>query len=65
MALKDNQIVTVALVIAEENQNNYEIKDWMAVVVDGINVKADTWYELKDGELIECKEAIYVKDRRR
>ena len=41
---------------AEENPNNYEIKDWMAVVVDGINVKADTWYELKDGELTECKE---------
>ena len=44
------------LVIAEEYTNNYEIKDWMAVVVDGINVKDDTWYELKNGELTECKE---------
>ena len=44
------------LVIAEECSDNYEIKDWLAVVVDGVNVKADTWYELKDGELIECKE---------
>ena len=44
------------LVIAEEYSDDYEIKDWLAVVVDGVNVKADTWYELKDGELIECKE---------
>ena len=44
------------LVIAEEYPNNYEIKNWLAVVVDGVKVKADTWYELKDGELIECKE---------
>ena len=45
------------LVIAEECYDSHEIKDWLAVVVDGINVKADTWYELKDGELTECKEA--------
>ena len=44
------------LVIAEECSDNYEIKDWLAVVVDGVNVKADTWYELKNGGLIECKE---------
>ena len=44
------------LVIAEECSDGYEIKDWLAVVVDGVNVKADTWYGLKDGELIECKE---------
>ena len=44
------------LVIAEEKEDSYDIKDWLAVVVDGVNVKADTWYELKDGELIECKE---------
>ena len=46
------------LVIAEEYPNNYEIKNWIAVVVDGINVKADTWYELKNGELTECKEVL-------
>ena len=44
------------LVIVEECLRSYEIKDWMAVVVDGINVKADTWYELNNGELTECKE---------
>lgn len=27
-----------------------------AVIVDGVNVKADTWYTLKDGILTECQE---------
>ena len=44
------------LVIAEENANNYDIADWKAVIVDGENVKADTWYCLKDGELCEAAE---------
>ena len=48
--------IGAVLVIAEEYPDNNKIKDWLAVVVDGVNVKADTWYELKDGELIECKE---------
>ena len=44
------------LVIAEESTNNYDIAAWKAVVVDGEKVKADTWYQLKDGELKEVKE---------
>jgi len=48
--------IGAVLVIAEEHSNSYEIKDWLAVVVDGVNVKADTWYELKNGELMECKD---------
>ena len=44
------------LVIAEENTSNYDIVDWKAVIVDGENVKADTWYCLKDGELCEVAE---------
>jgi hypothetical protein len=43
------------LVIAEENDDNYEIKDWIAVQVDGVNVKADTWYKLVDGQLVEVE----------
>ena len=43
------------LVIAEENDNSYDIKAWKAVVVDGENIKADTWYKLVDGELKEVK----------
>ena len=41
------------LVIAEESQSNCEIASWKAVVVDGEIVKADTWYTLRNGELLE------------
>ena len=44
------------LVIAEEKEENYDVADWKAVIVDGENVKADTWYCLKDGELCEVAE---------
>ena len=44
------------LVIAEENNWDCEIKDWKVVVVDGEKVKADTWYKLENGELVEVKE---------
>lgn len=44
------------LVIAEEEQNGCKISSWKAVVVDGVNIKADTWYMLKDGELIEAED---------
>ena len=41
------------LVLCEENDTNCGIKDWVAVQVDGVNVKADTWYQLTDGQLME------------
>ena len=41
------------LVIAEEGDDTYDIVDWKAVVVDGEVVKADTWYRLENGELVE------------
>ena len=44
------------LVIAEEDDWDCEIKDWKAVVVDGEKIKADTWYRLENGELVEVKE---------
>ena len=45
--------IGAVLVIAEENNYNSKIKTWKAVTVDGENVKADTWYTLCDGELVE------------
>lgn len=42
------------LVLVEERLNNYEIAHWKAVEVDGKTVKADTWYRLKNGELMEA-----------
>ena len=44
------------LVIAEENEGNFSINAWKAVVVDGVKIKADTWYMLVDGELKEAEE---------
>ena len=41
------------LVIVEERDDTYDIVDWKAVVVDGEVVKADTWYRLENGELVE------------
>ena len=41
------------LVIAEEGEDTCDIVDWKAVVVDGEIVKADTWYRLENGELVE------------
>ena len=42
--------------IAEESRGSYDIVTWKAVVVDGETVKADAWYTLKDGELVEVPE---------
>ena len=44
------------LVIAEEYNADYAIEEWKAVVVDGKNIKADTWYKLENGELVEVSE---------
>ena len=41
------------LVVCIENEYNYDVKEWLAFEVDGVNVKADTWYTLKDGKLEE------------
>ena len=43
------------LVIVEENEDDYGIKEWKAVEVDGETIKADTWYKLVDGEMTECE----------
>ena len=48
--------LNAVLVIAEESNWGCEIKDWKAVVVDGEKIKADTWYKLENGELVEVKE---------
>ena len=42
--------------MAEEEKDNYDIREWKAVVVDGEKIKPDTWYKLSDGELVEVEE---------
>ena len=44
------------LVIAVENDEDNDIKEWKAFVVDGETVKPDIWYKLKSGELVEVPE---------
>ena len=44
------------LVIAEENEDNYDIKSWKAFVIDGEKYKPDTWYTLKGGKIVEVTE---------
>ena len=45
--------IGAVLVIAEENDDDCDIKEWTSVVVDGNKIKADTWYKLVDGKLVE------------
>ena len=39
-----------------EEHDRYEVTDWACGIVDGVNIKEDTWYRLKDGKLVECEE---------
>ena len=43
------------LVIAEENENDYSVKEFATAIVDGKDIKADTWYKLENGKLVECR----------
>ena len=38
------------LVVAIEDYGSYDIKEWKAGVVDGVTLKADTWYTVENGE---------------
>ena len=46
--------VGAVLVLIEEQLGSYNIVHWKAVEVDGKTVKADTWYRLVDGKLVEA-----------
>ena len=41
------------LVIVEEEKLSCDIKEWKSAVVDGLNIKPDTWYMLENGEFKE------------
>ena len=36
-----------------EETRRYEVTDWACAIVDGKDIKPDTWYILKDGKLVE------------
>ena len=44
------------LVIALENDEDFEIKDFAVGIVDGETIKANTWYKLENGRLVEAGE---------
>ncbi len=44
------------LVIALESDEDFEIKDFAVGIVDGETIKADTWYKLENGQLVEAEE---------
>lgn len=44
------------LLIAEEQEGGFDVKEWRAFLVDGNAIKEDTWYKLENGELVEAKE---------
>ena len=46
--------IGAVLVLVEETSSSYNIAHWKAIEVDGKTVKADTWYRLKNGELMEA-----------
>ena len=47
--------IGAVLVVCIENDHDYGIEEWKAVIVDGEKIKADTWYTLKNKELIEVE----------
>ena len=47
--------IGAVLVIAEEQDDSFDIKTWKAVIVDGEKVKADTWYKLVGKRLVEAE----------
>ena len=48
--------IGAVLVLGQEDEDTGELTCWKAVVVDDKDVKADTWYTLKDGEFAEWEE---------
>lgn len=50
------------LTIAVENADNYDIKEWKSFVVDGETIKENTWYTLKDGEIVELNDGKEEND---
>ena len=45
----------IALAKREWRGDRYEVVDFAAGIVDGENIKADTWYTVEDGKLVEVE----------
>ena len=49
------------LVIAVEEDDTLEIKEWKTIVVDGQSVKENTWYTLENGNIVEVENTDNTK----
>ena len=36
-----------------DDSAQYEVTDWACGIVDGVNIKENTWYKLRNGKLVE------------
>ena len=45
----------IAIANREFNGNGWEITDFCAGIVDGVKIKANTWYGVKNGEFVEVE----------
>ncbi|RNC62805.1 MAG: hypothetical protein AWM53_02024 [Candidatus Dichloromethanomonas elyunquensis] len=52
-AEKGNWLVLVER--GDWNGNTYPIKDIQPVLIDGEKIKADTWYQLQNGQVVEVQ----------
>ena len=43
------------IVCAVERCDSFEVKTWAAAIVDGNNIKADTWYTVENGKFVEAE----------
>lgn len=48
--------IGAVLVLARERDDNYDLLCWNSAVVDGKTIKANTWYTIDDGEIVEAEE---------
>ena len=44
------------LTIAKENEDGYDIVAWKSFVIDGKKFKPDTWYTIRNGEVVKAEE---------
>lgn len=42
-------------IVWDQEHGRYEVTGWACAIVDGVNIKEDTWYKLGNGKLVECE----------
>lgn len=48
-------LLVVRDVWSEEDEDEYKLRGWACAIVDGVNIKENTWYRLNGGKLVECE----------